>query len=174
MSVVDKSSWHLFDRVAGDYDEVVPFFAEYGQAIVAALDPQPGCRFLDLGAGRGALTGPAVARGCVVAAVDAAPGMVSRLAAAFPAVEARVMDAQALGLATGSFDLVAASFVIHVLDDPAAGVAEAFRVLAPGGRFAFTGASARVASPAAPTTLRRCDRPLRYVWTPCSRSSPST
>jgi SAM-dependent methyltransferase len=33
--------------------------------------------------------------------------------------------------------------VIHVLDDPAAGVAEAFRVVAPGGRFALTGGSAR-------------------------------
>jgi SAM-dependent methyltransferase len=143
MSVVNGSSWQLFDRVAEDYDEIVPFFAEYGRAIVAALDPQPGCRFLDLGAGRGALTGPALARGCAVTAVDAAPEMVSRLAASFPAADARVMDVQALGLPTDSFDLIAASFVIHVLDDPAAGVAEAFRVLAPGGRFAFTGGSAR-------------------------------
>ncbi|GAA2611781.1 hypothetical protein GCM10010399_48300 [Dactylosporangium fulvum] len=53
------------------------------------------------------------------------------------------MDAQALAFGTGSFDLVAASFVIHVLDSPAVGVAEAYRVLVPGGRFAFTGGSAR-------------------------------
>ena len=50
------STWKLFDRVAVDYDQVVPFFAEYGAAIMAALDPQAGCRFLDLGACRGALT----------------------------------------------------------------------------------------------------------------------
>jgi ubiquinone/menaquinone biosynthesis C-methylase UbiE len=140
---VDGPSWRLFDRVAADYDEVVPFFAEFGAAIVAALDPQPGSQFLDLGAGLGALTAPALARGCVVTAVDAAPAMIGRLAASYPAARACLMDVQELGLAANSFDLVAASFVIHVLDDPAAGVAEAYRVLTPGGRFAFTGGSAR-------------------------------
>ena len=42
-------SWPLFDRVAAEYDEVVPFFARYGEAIVAALAPAPGTRFLDRG-----------------------------------------------------------------------------------------------------------------------------
>ena len=32
-------TWRLFDRVAAEYDDVVPFFAEYGTAIVAALAP---------------------------------------------------------------------------------------------------------------------------------------
>jgi SAM-dependent methyltransferase len=61
------------------------------------------------------------------------------------------MDAQALRLAPESFDFVASSFVIHVLDDPAAGVAEAFRVLAPGGRFAFTAGGS--GPPAEPDSL---------------------
>jgi ubiquinone/menaquinone biosynthesis C-methylase UbiE len=131
-------TWSLFDRVAGEYDQVAPFFACYGAEIVRLIDPPAGCRFLDLGAGRGALTGPALARGCVVTAVDAAPAMVERLRADFPAATAYVMDAQALALAPAGFDVVVSSFVIHVLDDPAAGVAEAFRVLAPGGRFVMT------------------------------------
>jgi SAM-dependent methyltransferase len=134
----------LFDRVAADYDQVAPFFASYGAEIVRVLDPPAGCRFLDLGAGRAALTGPALARGCAVTAVDASAAMAELLAADFPAVTAYVMDAQALALAPATFDLVVSSFVIHVLDDPAAGVAEAFRVLAPGGRFALT-AGGRVA-----------------------------
>jgi ubiquinone/menaquinone biosynthesis C-methylase UbiE len=140
---VDESAWRLFDRVAADYDDVVPFFAEYGAAILAALDPPKGCRFLDVGAGRGALTAPALDRGCIVTAIDAAPAMVGRLAAAYPAVAAHVMDAQALAFPDGSFDLAASAFVVHLLDSPAAGVAEAYRVLAPGGRFAFTGNSAQ-------------------------------
>jgi ubiquinone/menaquinone biosynthesis C-methylase UbiE len=140
---VNVATWKLFNRVAQDYDEVVPFFAEFGAAIMAALDPPAGCRFLDMGAGRGALTGPALDRGCLVTTVDAAPAMCERLAADYPAAVVNVMDAQDLDFPPGSFDLVAASFVIHVLDDPAAGVAEAYRVLAPGGRFAFTGGSAR-------------------------------
>lgn len=147
---MDGSSWRLFHRVAADYDQVVPFFAEYGAAIMPALDPQPGCRFLDLGAGRGALTARALDRGCVVTAVDAAPAMIDRLAASYPAARACRMDAQALAFAAGSFDVVAASFVIHILDNPAAGVAEAYRVLAPGGRFAVTGGSPR-GSAARPT-----------------------
>lgn len=151
---MNEPAWTLFDRVAADYDEVVPFFAEYGAAIVDVLDPPAGCRFLDLGAGRGALTGPALARGCLVTAVDAAPAMLQRLAADFPAAVTHVMDVQALSLPTGSFDLVASSFVIHLLDQPAAGVAEAHRVLAPGGRFALTGGSARQLSrrPPAPSS----------------------
>lgn len=124
--------------MAADYDQVAPFFASYGAEIVRVVDPPAGCRFLDLGAGRGALTGPALARGCVVTAVDAAPAMVKRVGADFPGAAAYVMDAQALALAPGTFDVVVSSFVIHVLDDPAAGVAEAFRVLAPGGRFVMT------------------------------------
>lgn len=139
---MSSPSWQLFERVAGEYDQVLPFFAGYGAEIVAVLDPQPGCRFLDLGAGRGALTAAALGRGCEVTAVDAAPAMVDRLAASHPTVDARVMDAQALAFPDGTFDLVAAAFVIHVLEDPAAGVAQAYRVLTPGGRFAFTGGGA--------------------------------
>lgn len=36
---MQESAWKLFDRIAADYDQVAPFFAEYGAAIVAALDP---------------------------------------------------------------------------------------------------------------------------------------
>jgi SAM-dependent methyltransferase len=64
--------------------------------------------------------------------------MVELLAADFPAATAYVMDAQALTLTPATFDVVVSSFVIHLLDDPAAAVASAFRVLAPGGRFAMT------------------------------------
>jgi SAM-dependent methyltransferase len=140
---VSGRTWGLFDRVAAEYDEVVPFFARYGVAIVAALAPAPGTRFLDLGAGRGALTGPALDRGCAVTAVDAAPQMARRTSMSYPGARACIMDAQALAFPSASFDLVAAAFVIHVLDNPGAGAAEAYRVLAPGGRFALTGNSSQ-------------------------------
>ncbi len=138
-----QQTWRLFDRVAGDYDQVVPFFREYGAAIVRAIAPSAGSRFLDLGAGRGALTAAALSRGCEVTAVDAAPAMAALLAADYPDASVRVMDAEDLKLPSGGFDLVAASFVIHLLDDPASGAAEALRVLKPGGRFVLTGGSAR-------------------------------
>lgn len=134
---MDQPTWRLFDRVADDYDEVLPFFSAYGASIVAALAPVSGVRFLDVGAGQGALTAAALARGCRVAAIDAAPRMVSRLAARYPRASVCLMDAEALAFADGRFDLVAAAFVIHLLRDPGQAAAEAYRVLTPGGRFAL-------------------------------------
>jgi ubiquinone/menaquinone biosynthesis C-methylase UbiE len=129
----------LFDRVASVYDEVLPFFAGFGQRHMDWLAPSPGTRVLDLGAGRGALTAAALARGCRVTAVDCAPGMIERLSAQYPAVhEARVMDAHRLDFPDSSFDLVCAGFVVHLLDHPAAAAREIRRVLTPGGVFSFS------------------------------------
>ncbi|MEW2124824.1 class I SAM-dependent methyltransferase [Streptomyces sp. NPDC087866] len=129
----------LFDQLASVYDEVLPFFAGFARQHMAWLAPGPGTRVLDLGAGRGALTGAALAHGCRVTAVDCAPGMVERLADQYPRVhEARVMDVHQLDFPDGSFDLVCAGFVVHLLDDPAAAAREIRRVLAPGGVFSFS------------------------------------
>jgi ubiquinone/menaquinone biosynthesis C-methylase UbiE len=111
-------AWRLFERVAGQYDQVIPFFASYGASIMSVLSPSPGCRFLDLGAGRGALSAAALERGCQVVAVDAAPTMVARLVDHLPSAYGCVMDAQALALADGCVDLVAAAFVLHLLPAP--------------------------------------------------------
>ena len=64
--------------------------------------------------------------------------MVELLARDFPSVECRVMDAGALEFPDAAFDLVVAGFVMHILADPVAVVAEARRVLRPGCQFAFT------------------------------------
>lgn len=134
---VDVPAWRLFERVADDYDGVLPFFSNFGASIVSVLPLFDGCRFLDLGAGRGALAAAAHERGCVVTAIDRAPAMVARLKAQYPAVRAAVMDAEALGLADESFDVVAAAFVLHLLPDPARAAREAHRVLIRGGTFAL-------------------------------------
>lgn len=145
--MMEESSWRLFDRVADEYDQILPFFSQWGAGIVGALDPPPGCRLLDLGAGRGAVTARALARGCRVTAIDASPSMVRHLTSEYPDADAQVMDAQALDLPDDAFDLVVSTFVIHLLDDPAAGIAEAHRVLVPGGRFALTGYGGRGSHP---------------------------
>jgi ubiquinone/menaquinone biosynthesis C-methylase UbiE len=71
-------------------------------------------------------------------AVDAAPRMVELLARDLPSVETHVMDAAALDFPDATFDLVVAGFVMHIMADPIAAVAEVKRVLRPGGQFAFT------------------------------------
>ncbi len=49
----------LFDELAGEYDQHIPFFAPFGRDLVAWCDLRPGQRVLDIAAGRGAVTGPA-------------------------------------------------------------------------------------------------------------------
>ena len=128
----------LFDELAPVYDEALPFFRGFARLHVEWLDPEPGTRALDLGAGSGALTGALIERACEVTAIDAAPAMVAKLAGLHPTAEARLMRAQRLDFPDDSFDLVCAGFVIHLLDDPAAAAAEVHRVLRPGGVFSFS------------------------------------
>jgi ubiquinone/menaquinone biosynthesis C-methylase UbiE len=123
----------VFDRLASQYDEVIPFFAAMGVQIVSAVSFIPGARVLDLGAGTGAVTGEALDRGAQVTAIDAAPAMIARLRREHPRAEAAVMDAHHLDFPDASFDVAIASFVVHLLDDPEAAAREVRRVLVPGG-----------------------------------------
>lgn len=73
-------------------------------------------------------------RGREVTAVDIDPAMVERCGV--PAVaRASALD---LPLASGTFDVVTANFLVNHLPDPRRGVAEIARVLRPGGRAAMT------------------------------------
>lgn len=81
---------------------------------------------LDLGAGRGAATRAALAAGAAATVqLDVSVGMLAPGGAAG--------DAVALPFAGGTFGAVVAAFSLNHLPDPAAGLAEAARVLAPGG-----------------------------------------
>src|SRR5438552_3235415 len=115
-----------------------PVTLAFGRQLLDYADPAPGARLLDVGAGRGALVRVAVERGCVVTAVVAAPCMVSRLRTYFPAITVSKMDAHHFDFPDGAFDVVTAGFVLDLLSDPAAAVAEARRVLRPGGVFAVS------------------------------------
>jgi SAM-dependent methyltransferase len=127
-----------YDEIAGRYEDIFFYVGEVGQQLVDFADPAPGSRVLDVGAGRGAVARAALARGCVVTAVDASARMVELLGADFPEFTVRQLDAGRLDFADGSFDLVTAGFLVQVLDDPAAAIAEVRRVLAPAGLFALS------------------------------------
>jgi SAM-dependent methyltransferase len=81
---------------------------------------------------------PAQARGYQVTATDASVATVARLAAEHPGLDVRRMDAAELRFADGTFDVVTAGFVMHLLDDPPAVIAAVRALLTPGGLFAFT------------------------------------
>ncbi|ALG14657.1 class I SAM-dependent methyltransferase [Kibdelosporangium phytohabitans] len=127
-----------YDELADKYEEIFPYVVDVGRLLVEHAAPAAGARVLDVGAGRGAVARAALAHGCDVTAVDASAGMVARLAMDFPDAVARQMDAGALDFPDGSFDLVAAGFVVQVLPDPDVALAEFRRVLAPGGKLALS------------------------------------
>jgi SAM-dependent methyltransferase len=100
-----------------------------------ALVPAPAGRTLEVGCGEGRVTRDLVARGHRVTALDASPTLLRAAAERDPDGEYVLGDAEALPLDDGVFDLVVAYNVLTDVADMPATVAEAARVLAPGGRF---------------------------------------
>ncbi|CAA9349640.1 MAG: putative phosphatidylethanolamine N-methyltransferase [uncultured Gemmatimonadetes bacterium] len=119
----------LYDAVAG--------FRPQRRRSLELLDARPGERVLVDGCGTGADLAFLPAEVHVVA-TDITPAMVARTARRARAlgrrVDARVMDAQALEFADGSFDAVVLHLILAVVPDPVAAIREAARVLKPGGR----------------------------------------
>ncbi|WP_399094700.1 class I SAM-dependent methyltransferase [Streptomyces sp. BBFR2] len=112
--------------------------ARFVTPLLDAAGVGPGTRLLDVGCGPGPVAAAALGRGAEVTAVDASPEMATLAAAAVPGLDVRVALLDALPFADGEFTAVTGNFVINHLGDPAAGLAEAHRVLAPGGRAALT------------------------------------
>lgn len=97
-------------------------------------------RVLDLGCGAGHSSLACAPRVAEVVAVDLTPQMVAAATAlaherAVPNVEFRVADVQALPFEDQSFDVVTSRVSAHHYADTGKAVAEAYRVLKPGGRF---------------------------------------
>ncbi|AWW41587.1 class I SAM-dependent methyltransferase [Streptomyces cadmiisoli] len=119
-----------FGAAAVTYAEHRP---DYAQAAVRwALDPAPGPRVLDLGAGTGKLTATLVALGAEVIAVEPDPAMLAELHRWLPDVRALSGSAEAIPLPDGSVDAVLAGNAMHWFDMAVAGP-EIARVLAPDG-----------------------------------------
>lgn len=99
------------------------------------LLPPPGRLAVDLGCGEGRLPRDLKARGYAVVGVEASPTLAAAARAADPSIEVHCADAAAVPLPDGCADLAIAFMSLHDMDDPAAAVREAARLLEPGGRF---------------------------------------
>lgn len=132
----ELSGWST--RPASYDHHLSPITSQVIAPIIAALGPLQGRRVLDVCCGPGHLAAGLAAAGADVEGIDFAATMVERACANYPALAFREGDAEALPCADASFDHVACAFGVMHIPHPDVAIAEAFRVLRPGGRYAFT------------------------------------
>jgi SAM-dependent methyltransferase len=119
-------------------EHVAEFAAPVAEALVDALAPAPADTVLDAAAGTGDVSAALSGRVARVIAVDLSPMMVEAARRrGLPGVEHQVMDVQALELPDDSVDGVVSRWGYMLVPDPPGALAEARRVLRPGGRLAF-------------------------------------
>ena len=112
-----------------------------GQAAEPMLDAvgaAKGTRLLEVACGTGHVSAAAAARGARVVGTDFVPEMIAEARRRYPQVDFRQGDAEALPFSDASFDAVVCGFGVLHFPHPDRAIAEAHRVLAAGGRYAFT------------------------------------
>ncbi|MDQ7991285.1 MAG: demethylmenaquinone methyltransferase [Propionicimonas sp.] len=129
----------MFDHVAGRYDLMNDLLSlgqdrAWRSATVAAVEPQPGDRILDLAAGTGTSSLPFAAAGAVVVPADLSFGMLTTGRERHPELPFVNADALTLPFADDAFDAVTISFGLRNVEDTAGALAELLRVTRPGGR----------------------------------------
>ena len=133
--MADSSASLSFERVAECYD-ATRGGEERGGAFATGIRPwlPDDGPILEIGVGTGAVAVALRRAGLDVIGVDLSPGM---LAKALDRIGPRVAvaDAHRLPIVTGSMAAVYATWVLHVVADPSAVLAEVARVLRPGGTF---------------------------------------
>jgi demethylmenaquinone methyltransferase/2-methoxy-6-polyprenyl-1,4-benzoquinol methylase len=129
----------MFDAVARRYDVTNDVLSlgqdrQWRKAVLAAVDPQPGERILDLAAGTGTSSQPFADRGASVVPCDFSIGMLRVGKQAKPHLPFTAGDGTQLPFADDTFDAVTISFGLRNIVDPLAGLREMRRVTRPGGR----------------------------------------
>lgn len=124
----------LYDAGADAYERYwAPVLHRHARALVAALPPEPGRTVLDIGGGVGTLSpllrGGAGSSGRVIV-LDRSHSMLTRAPTALTRVQA---DAARLPIADAAADVVVFAFVLFLLPNAHAAIAEAARVLPTGG-----------------------------------------
>jgi ubiquinone/menaquinone biosynthesis C-methylase UbiE len=141
---VDPAAFHAFERAGW---ESIPrtYQDAFGTLTTQAIEPLldaarvgPGIGVLDVATGPGYVAAAAAGRGAAVVGVDFSAAMLAEARRQSPTVDFREGDAEALPFPDGSFDAVVMNFGLLHLGRPDEALAEAHRVLRPGGRLGFT------------------------------------
>jgi ubiquinone/menaquinone biosynthesis C-methylase UbiE len=122
---------------AEQYGRVGAFVHQLAGGVVEWLAPQAGERILDLGCGDGQLSARLAATGAIITGVDASADMVA--AARTRGIDAIQASAEQLPFPNANhdtnFDAIFSNAALHWVRNHDAMLAEAHRVLRPGGRF---------------------------------------
>jgi ubiquinone/menaquinone biosynthesis C-methylase UbiE len=123
---------------SGDYAVVGTTLQIVGEELCEALDLRSGQKVLDVAAGNGNVTLAAARRWCDVVSTDYVPSLLERgrlrAEAEGLSVEFKEADAEALGFANASFDVVVSTFGVMFAPDHDKAAAELVRVCRSGGK----------------------------------------
>ena len=145
MTEFDAAAFDAFEAAAWRTQDGEAYDALSGRVtsrlaepLVDAVGAATGRRLLDIATGPGYVAEAAAEQGAEAVGVDFSETMLAQARGRVRNVEFVVGDATALPFDGESFDAVVAAFVLLHLGSPERAVAEAARVLRPGGRAAFT------------------------------------
>jgi ubiquinone/menaquinone biosynthesis C-methylase UbiE len=122
-----------------DAAEALPAAARLRARSYQLLRLPPDATVVDVGCGAARAVAELAEHAAHAIGVDLDPAMLAAARRRFPGIDVRAADAAELPLGDGQAQGYRADKVYHVLPDPHAALAEARRVLVPGGRIALVG-----------------------------------
>ena len=141
---IGPAAFHAFERAG--WERIPEAYQDaFGSLTTQAIEPLldaarvgPGVRVLDVATGPGYVAAAAAGRGAAAIGLDFSAPMLVEARRRAPAIDFREGDAEALPFGDAAFDAVLMNFGLLHLGRPDEALAEAHRVLRPGGRLGFT------------------------------------
>jgi ubiquinone/menaquinone biosynthesis C-methylase UbiE len=133
----ELAGWSSPSVVAAYHDHVAELTKGCIAELLRAAAVTAADQVLDVGCGAGYVAAAARELGAVAVGIDFSPAQIKLAEASYPGIRFIPGDAQALPFPDGEFEVVLNGFGLPHVRHPDKAAAEAHRVLAPAGRFAY-------------------------------------